>query len=269
MENLIVRCTPGETLVGCICANHFRLLFNMEIVHDTLITFSGQKQYKTKQVLTGPTENIIPFPFRYVEDKFCLVKPQLESSFREHIQRIPTKSDADRHKLLRLVQGMLLNTYVMINNARDICVQLAAIGEYLSEHAGALSVRTDTIQINVKTAANQYTNVSLSKFPVFYRLVLYYMEASIITVPAVGAGAVATNHYLPWNVEVDAVTGYIRHRALASPYDTCIQKDDATWASPLIVRGTRTTAVANPFANFALTSTSYTTLEEVPLCPTV
>ena len=241
-QNIEVKCTLGEPAFGCICRNHVRLIMAVDLIESKLVTSTGERRALTKLVATEAKTPLFPFPFTYQETKknFCVHRETWRSAVPMYVQQLPIKNELNRKKILAILQTLMVNGYVQVNMAREVCVNVAEATEYFTQHFSAVLARTNNMTIAVVTEATKTTDILLSEFPRFYQLLFYYMEMSTCT----KGDTVYTFHP---TVQVSTHDKSITLRN-NKPWETYIMKDDATEASALVLEGIHELTAAFPFS---------------------
>lgn len=238
-----------RVLFGCFCTKHMRLMFGMDCVEDTIVT----KRYtKTilKQVFTLPTNNIIlPFPYKITEDgKFCLLRSEANDIISQYVSQLPIQDDASgqvRKRIAALWLSFCMSGYFVTEN---IGGSAGLFQDYIKSAQAYYDSKFNNCFIDIY-GLGQPASGALNDFPIIYKILLQYVEFSTIK---------RREDVNPNNADQEMRTFQpnlildLEKRAFVIVNDTnsetvCYKTDKGTFASPIIIAGTRQSNSLVPF----------------------
>lgn len=259
-ENLgLGRCDNRSTVdFGCICNEHMNSLLNMRVVKDKIVSKFTSKMIM-KQVLTDSKDGLLlPFPFDIEplneNGTTCVNSNLLNSLTNRFVSQLNLTTPEMNSIVKGAFQGLFSNGYVLYH---------PAIGDSLRNFqiflrngiAKDISQRWQNIKLTVlyKDAQNQVRSFLFpaTKLPIFYQIVLYYVEVS--THRNVAAGANEPLITFQPNVILSLISHSFEKINDNETNPIYILKHEATWASPLILAGeSHVTDKIEPFTKYVV-----------------
>ena len=226
-----------------ICSYHMNEIFSMAMKEDTLFFYSTNKVVCRKQVLSSVPNNkkLLPFPIKISpeneEGKICILdENRLYTIVREFIMELNLNEiDEKINDIIYLICGLITNGTCML--APNVGVQLGSYMSFLANYHQAESLKLAWANIKVRCHSNGNTFLyPMTNLPMIYLLLLSYVEASTVRTTTNAQSMIS----IPANIYLDLD----RHAFVLSNIDDpinsfCLNKEGATYTSPLILAGER------------------------------
>ena len=238
--------TRGVQPFGIICPYHMNLIFLMSMKED-LLAFNNYKTIYKKQILSyiSNSKKLLPFPLKiHPEDEngepcFLDGDGQMYTLVREWLNEINLTEPADRiEEIVCLICGLITDGRYMFSPSLG-----PQLGEYMTFLNDTINKEMlKSIWNNVKVRCirgNNHFLYPMLKLPKIYQILLTYIEVSTvkITDPAIGI----TMLCFPPNIILDLDRKAFILINIDHPiYPIALNKENATFCTPLILAGERT-----------------------------
>lgn len=228
---------------GIICPDHMHELFSMAMKEDTLI-YPTHKAVCRKQVISSipNSKKLLPFPIKIdppnENGKICILEDtKMYTIVREFVNELNlTEVDERINEVIFLICGLITNGTCMM--APGIGPQLGTYMSFLASYHQAESLKLMWRNIKVRCISTNNNNdflYPMTKLPMIYLILLAYVETSKVkTTNGESMLCIPANIYL----DIDRQAFVLSN--IDDPINPiCLNKESATYTSPLILAGER------------------------------
>lgn len=238
----ISSCNDMTSLNNIVCGAHMSLVFRLMYMHRSFTTHNTKASLVHTVVEVGAKKNnIIPFPYEWNGEKFCLNGAIFERVISEFISsnEIPD----NKHEILQEIFFWICNRRLPQATAKynfDYSSLLQSIN-YMDRQNEALNRQYGDAKMQVMKRDGLLEEIPITKLPPFYKHLLRHVEFSVIDR---GNGADIIN--LPSNLLLD-----LRMSAftlIAESYELAnvgLYDGEDSIASPLVLLGSISQASEN------------------------
>ena len=268
-NNLGVNCDKKMDF-GCFCSAHMAAIFHMGVVNDVVQTKSSIKR-QTKQILTQPTDVIMPFPFVFKPKTdnnstqndvniapnngtntpnnangatplsnytYCLDEVTANNMVSRFVSKLSLRENARmdvKNSIITTLISLLCNGTMLACDGSG--ANMSSFLSYMIATSNNYRKQASNKNILVLNFPNDGVNstIPLSQLPFLYLVLFQYCEMSTIINSRGNAVTFSGNLALDYNSR-----GFITiNETPETPF--FYLQNNATYASPLIMAGTRTT----------------------------
>ena len=246
--------TRGPSPFGIICPYHMNQLFQMNMKED-IISFPDRKVVRRIQVISNipNSKKLLPFPITidpaHESGEICFLdNVQMYSSVREFVHEINLSESVEK------IEEVICLLCCLISDGRGYMFGPSPslgqqLGHYMS-FLGPNTLGTEMLKLmwkNVKVRCTKGdTNFlyPMTKLPIIYQILLAYVELSTVTTN-VGTSSIVS---LPANIFLDLDKQAFVLTNIDDPVQPiALNKDNATFCSPLILSGERITEKSSSY----------------------
>ena len=239
--------TRGSNPFAIICPYHINILFFMGM-HEDLLSFPDGNKIFRKQVLSNIPNNkkLLPAPLKIdppaENGKVCILDDiKMLAIVREYVHGLNlTESEARKQEVVYLICGLITNGTCMLGPT--VGIQLGAYMSFLAGYNNG-----DTLKLmwrNTKIMCicqGQHFLYPMSELPSIYQILLAYVELSTIKMSQGGP-----QYAMMPNIILDLDKNAFVLVNIDDPVQPiALNKDNATYTSPLILAGERSTDTGN------------------------
>lgn len=268
-QNYLTTCDKRQPF-GCICTKHMRLIFGMDCVEDIVTTKRFTKTI-TKQVFTSVSNSIVlPFPFQIDENgKFCLLRNEANDIISQYVGQLSLPDDATgtaRKRISAIIFSLFMSGLFVTENTGVTCGLFA---DYVKLSSSYYDNKFEHCKIDIYGLGDNRMQGTFRDFPIIYRILLQFAEFSTIerdasrrnnTNDAAAMRTFTPNLILDLERHAFVIVNDINNETVT------FQTDRATFASPVILSGKRTSSTLDAFTSSQFIN--MTAIEMVPnLCP--
>lgn len=220
-----------------VCENHMSSIFHIHYNEHTIMSLSvkahGTMMYPEEHIFY---DNVLPFPYRYTNEKFCIDTDIYERVVRNFVSTATSRNERDGDRIFNILY-MILNqsTNPMHDNIAEVSTIMPIVAYFIksNEHLNRLwSGTTIAMYSN-----GQITNIPFEKLPTFYKI--FFQFAEFDTIVRGGGGNGGDTVVLPPNLLLDLDKhAFVLMPETVDVANVCLYVDEKSLVSPLVLMGT-------------------------------
>lgn len=231
--NLGGACSKERSLIF-VCNKHQREFMKTDIVEDKLVT-STMDVKKRKMVFCEAKEILMPFPYKFVDNKLCFDKERASPLLLNYVNQLNINNANVQDKVYSIFYALSLNGMV---NVPEVCTNIGNFMEFVVRKGREIARHYENKNIRAfQTINGQINNILLpfKDLPTFYQAYFYFAELSThINTKTNTIVTLQPNVVLNFDkqafVTIDNVV----------PNEVFLAKNDATVTTPYILVGENT-----------------------------